>query len=112
MPAAVKEVSRVSGTHDAKTHGIFIAAGPDVERGAQLPGITIYDVAPTVLRALRLPIAEDFAGVVRDELFTAEIRRSPARTIATWGKPQSGRTTRSQADEELLRDLRALGYLQ
>ena len=52
-------------------------------------GITIYDVAPTVLRALRLPIAEDFAGVVRDELFTAAIRQSPARTIATWGKPQA-----------------------
>lgn len=112
VPAAVKSVSRVSGTHDAETHGILIAAGPDIARGAQLPGFTIYDVAPTVLRALRLPIAADFAGIARDELFTAEIRQSPARTIATWGKPHRGQATRSRADEELVRELRALGYLQ
>jgi predicted AlkP superfamily phosphohydrolase/phosphomutase len=109
----VGAISRLSGTHGADTDGIFVAAGPDIDADAAAHGIHIHDVAPTVLFALGLPVADDFAGRARPELFREEFRsRHPLRRIATWGKPRDGRATTSAADAELVRELEALGYLR
>jgi arylsulfatase A-like enzyme len=107
-------VGRISGTHTSSTHGIFLAAGPDVDPRADLSGIHVHDIAPTILYALGLPVAEDFAGRPRMALFNAEFRRAhPLRTIRTWGKRQEGGTAKSsKADQELINELRALGYLR
>jgi predicted AlkP superfamily phosphohydrolase/phosphomutase len=109
----VEDVSFISGTHGRQTHGFFFAAGPDIRRGAAAEGIHIHDVTPTVLHALGLPVAEDFAGRAWSELFAAEWqRRYPLRRIRTWGEPRDTRAARSAADAELLEELRALGYLR
>ena len=109
----VEAVSRLSGSHDLHTHGVILAAGPDVVRGAKVEGIHIHDVAPTVLFALGLPVAEDFAGRAWVELFGSELReRQPLRKIRTWGEPSSARARSSTVDEDLVRELRSLGYLQ
>ena len=111
FPRALRSLGRISGTHTPSTHGIFLAAGPDIDPAADLEGIHIHDIAPTILYALGLPVAEDFAGRPRTELFTAELRRShPLRTIRTWGALKDGGAARSSAaDEDLLNELRALG---
>jgi hypothetical protein len=59
-------------------------------------------------------VARDFAGRPWTALFGADFRRAhPLRTIPTWGKLQRGGTARSSAaDEELLNELRALGYIR
>jgi predicted AlkP superfamily phosphohydrolase/phosphomutase len=109
----VQGVSRISGTHGPHTAGIFVAAGPDVEPGAAVVGISIHDVAPTLLYGLGLPVAEDFAGGPRQELFRATFRAAHAlRTVPTYGTLEGGEVATSGVDEELVGELRALGYLQ
>jgi predicted AlkP superfamily phosphohydrolase/phosphomutase len=114
FPRALRGLGRISGTHTASTHGIFLAAGPDIDPAADLSGIHIHDIAPTILYGLGLPVAEDFAGRPRTELFDAEFRRThPPRTIRTWGRRDEGGASRpSSADPELLDELRALGYIR
>ena len=75
-------------------------------------GITEF-VAPTVLCAIGLPVATDFAGRARTEIFTEGFRRThPLQTIPTWGTPTQGGNRASAVDEELVDQLRALGYIE
>jgi predicted AlkP superfamily phosphohydrolase/phosphomutase len=109
----VTDVSELSGTHDSNTDGILIAAGPDVAAGANLEGISVLDVAPTVLYGLGLPVAENFAGRAWTELYRPEFRRRhPLRTIRSWGAPRGSEARKSGADDKLIQELRSLGYLR
>lgn len=114
IPGAVGEIGRLSGTHTPSTHGVFIAAGPDIDPKADLTGIHVHDMAPTLLYGMGLPVAKDFVGKARTNLFAASFRQShPLRTIATWGQRQKDEgVSRSRSDEALLDDLRSLGYIQ
>jgi predicted AlkP superfamily phosphohydrolase/phosphomutase len=114
FPPAVRSLGRISGTHTPSTHGIFLAAGPDIDPQADLQDLHVHDMAPTILYALGLPVAEDFAGRARTGLFREESRRErPLRTIHTWGTRQgAGEGKASKADEELLNQLRSLGYIR
>lgn len=108
----VVTVSRISGSHGNGTHGIFLAAGPDINVDADLEGINIHDVTPTLLFALALPTGEDMDGHVYDWLFTDEFRAAhPARSIASWGAQREGDALSSEVDEDIIQDLKALGYL-
>lgn len=117
LAGIVERVSRVSGTHGETTRGIFLAAGPDVDEAAEIDRITIHDIAPTVLYGLGLPVGEDFSGRAVTELFTAAFRRRvPLRAIPTWGERRAGESLGSEGlegtvDEEIRRELEALGYL-
>ena len=111
--APVVHLGRISGTHHRRTAGILLAAGPDVASGADVEGIGIHDLAPTVLYALGLPVGEDFAGEARTGLFTSSFRGGRAvTTVATWGTRTAEEAPRSQSDRELLDELGALGYLR
>lgn len=132
LAGVLTQLSRISGTHGQHTHGILLAAGPDVAIGrdgavrdgavrdgaAPPERIRIHDITPTLLYGLGLPVAENFAGVARTELFSQEFRRrSPLRTVPAWDLPASGvggaagGAQASPVDGELERELRALGYL-
>ncbi|HSS48724.1 MAG TPA: alkaline phosphatase family protein [Thermoanaerobaculia bacterium] len=114
LPGVVRSLGRISGTHTLSTHGIFLAAGPDIDPRADLAGIHVHDLAPTILYGLGLPVAEDFAGRPRTELFNADFRRThPLRRIQSWGTRQKGGAARtSPEDAKLLNELRALGYIR
>lgn len=108
----VQRLNRISGTHSSANDGILIASGPDVDPRSRLPEVSIHGVTPTVLYGLGLPVAESFAEEPWSTLFTAAFRkRHPLRTIATWGEPGDGESTPSAVDEELIEQLRSLGYL-
>lgn len=108
----VRYVNTISGTHNARTQGIFIAKGPDLVPGASADGITILDLAPTLLYALGLPVGADFPGRAWEELFTESFRsRHPLREIPTWGTMETWGVATSPVDERILEELRALGYL-
>jgi predicted AlkP superfamily phosphohydrolase/phosphomutase len=112
FPPALESLGRISGTHTANTHGIFLAMGPDIDPKADLADIHVRDMAPTILYALGLPVGEDFLGLPRTELFKEEFRRShPLRKIKTWGRRKEEGARSSKEDEHLLNELRSLGYI-
>lgn len=49
-----------TGSHTPR--GFFLASGPGVSAGIELHGHSIYDIAPTVLEAARVPLPPDFDG--------------------------------------------------
>jgi predicted AlkP superfamily phosphohydrolase/phosphomutase len=113
IPGVVRHLGYISGSHGPHTDGIFLAAGPAIRPGAALRGISVHDVAPTILYALGLPVASDFAGAVRPGLFTESFRAAhPERKIASWGRRESGRAVRSPSDRKMLEELAGLGYLK
>jgi hypothetical protein len=112
LRGAIRSLNRLSGTHGRKTPGIFIAAGPDIDRQTGAEGLRVIDVPPTVLYAIGLPVADDFAGRARTEIFTEDFRSlHPLQTIPTWGERDADGGRSSAVDEELVDRLRALGYL-
>jgi len=113
LRSAIRSMNRLSGTHGRKTPGIFIAAGPDIDPKARSEEYRVIDVPPTLLYAIGLPVAEDFAGRALTELFTENFRTAhPLQTIPTWGVPTEGENQASEVDEELVDQLRALGYIE
>ncbi|MBI4302324.1 MAG: alkaline phosphatase family protein [Chloroflexi bacterium] len=56
-----------SGSH--RGEGILIAQGGDFDVGGRIEGAQVYDIAPTVLHLLGLPVPEDMDGQVLKELF-------------------------------------------
>jgi predicted AlkP superfamily phosphohydrolase/phosphomutase len=64
------QTSRVRGTH--QKDGVLYAYGKDIRHGFKAPNSQIYDLVPTVLRAMDLPLPHTFDGRVLDELFVQQ----------------------------------------
>jgi len=109
---AILHFGRISGGHDPHTRGILMVAGPLFRHGAE-PRVSIHDIAATVLYALGLPTADDFAGAPALDLFDpGYVAAHPLRRIASWGRRGAGTAEASAEDRRLLEELGALGYLQ
>ena len=112
----------LSGTHkgEAAIDGVLVAAGGPFRTGARVEGIRIYDVAPTVLHLLGLPVPADFEGrVATAALDPGWLRRHPLRSApADTGPPVAlpddlpAAGGASPVDEDLREELRALGYIE
>jgi len=104
------------GTHHPD--GIFMAAGPSIRHGAELAPFPIADITPTLLHALGLPLPSDLDGAPMTDAFesswlaahsirydegTATLRPASLAAPASLG---------AEGDEEILRRLKALGYLE
>jgi hypothetical protein len=106
---------KTSGWH--RPQGILLAVGEGFRGGVLLGEGSVVDVAPTVLYALGLPVAEDFDGRPALDLFTADYRAAHAVTsIASW-EPEVARVREaapvaSPVDAQILERLKSLGYLQ
>jgi predicted AlkP superfamily phosphohydrolase/phosphomutase len=93
-----------SGDH--RMHGIFIAYGCNIRRG-KLKDVSIFDVCPTILAALGLPVPSDMDGRVIKEIFEdVNIRKE---------KEDSQRETyqhvfTEEEEEKIKKRLSALGY--
>ncbi|MCZ6696313.1 MAG: tetratricopeptide repeat protein, partial [Acidobacteria bacterium] len=104
--------------HDEE--GIFLISGPVARRGAMLgPPATLFDVAPTILHVLGLPVAEDMPGRVLVEALDPAFSHAHAvRTVPSYeelGSPRAIMEPRDEraraAEDELLANLQALGYI-
>jgi hypothetical protein len=102
-----------SGEHEI--HGLFAAAGPAIRQGAVPREPRIFDIAPTILAILGLPLARDFDGRVLSEILTEDVLASAPPPIESWDRlwrrtepeaPLAGET-----DAAFLEQLRVLGYL-
>jgi tetratricopeptide (TPR) repeat protein len=103
---------------DHETHGIFVAAGPHVRRGAEIAGASVLDLTPTLLHYLGLPVGKDMDGKVLEGVFEPEfVQRHPIRYVATH-EPAERRKVVARAEpidasaqSEIEDGLRALGYV-
>ena len=97
--------------------GILLLAGGPVKPGAAIEGADIYDLYPTILYLLGLPVPEDATGrVLLDALDPAFVRAHPVQTVPTWqtlgpARGLPGGRRESGMNEEELEKLKALGYI-
>jgi tetratricopeptide (TPR) repeat protein len=101
---------------DHMPDGLIIINGPDVATGVRLKGGDIYDVAPTVLYAMGLPVGNDMAGHVLTDAFTREsLRARPVETVGTYETSPLVRSEGFESDDEarenLEQMLKSLGYI-
>jgi hypothetical protein len=97
--------------------GILLMRGGPVKRGLALQGASVFDLYPTVLYLLGLPVPRDAAGrVLVDALDPGFVRLHPVREVPTYtdlglplGLPGAKRDGAMNAEE--IEKLRALGYL-
>lgn len=97
--------------------GILLMQGGPVKKGLALQGAGVYDLYPTVLYLLGLPVPEDAAGkVLTGALDPAFVQAHPVRTIPTYRdlgfSPNLPGAKRDGAmNEQEIQKLRSLGYL-
>ena len=65
-----KKVYTLTSTHTMR--GIFLAHGSGLKKGFELENAKIYDIAPSILHILGLPVPEDMDGRVLEEIFDAD----------------------------------------
>ncbi|MEE9270827.1 MAG: alkaline phosphatase family protein, partial [Candidatus Krumholzibacteria bacterium] len=92
--------------HDRAPDGFFIMAGGPTLSRDERGEISVFDVAPTVLALLGIPVPEDMDGEVARDLVDPEFwARYPVRTVAAY-PPREGILAAAPTDEEALRQLR------
>jgi len=101
-----------SGCH--QMDGIFIACGPPIRKGAVVKA-DIYDVAPTILALMGLPVSGEMEGDVLTEIIDpAYLEKHPVRQVRSFEDylERIEIAVDQEADEEAIkRQLQALGYL-
>ena len=105
----------IQPSHWHTLDGVIAAAGGPVRPGEEISGATLLDVTPTILALLGIPVGEDMPGrpltEVLDEPFLAE---HPVTSVPTHEDGTRGDSVaiESAYDEEVLRRLRTLGYIE
>lgn len=105
-----------SGNHTDAPGGVVILAGPGVKRGDQITSASILDITPTLLYALRLPVADDMDGRALVEAFESEHTAThPVETIATYESydfSEASGTPSTTSDKKFIEHLKSLGYIK
>jgi predicted AlkP superfamily phosphohydrolase/phosphomutase len=102
----------LSGSH--RLNGMMIANGPGIRSGEALPDTHVYDIAPTLLAYLGLPVGDDMDGKVLTSMFTPSLARRAVSRVATHDDPADVKPehVESPVDDEALEHLRSLGYIE
>jgi predicted AlkP superfamily phosphohydrolase/phosphomutase len=103
------------GNHD-KT-AVIIISGKNIYPNNLIESATVYDITPTILYLMGLPIGKDMKGkVLVEAIDTTYLKKHPIKYIETYEtskqeKPQ--KPIRSPIDEEKIKErMRSLGYIQ
>ncbi len=93
--------------------GILFLWGPPIRPGSRPELPTLFDVAPTALYLLGLPVGRDMDGRVLTEVLRPELlsARSVAWVSTYDDGSRTGGVRESPVDDQVLRELRALGYI-
>jgi len=98
----------VTGSH-SEENGVFIIYGPNIKTGKKLKEIKSYDITPTILSLMNLPIPSNTDGRVLKELF-----KEQPDIMYYDEKDQTKKEEKalSKDEEDVIKDrFRALGYL-
>jgi len=106
-----------SGNH--RENGVFIARGPGIKAGAELEALTLYDVTPTLLYLLDLPLSSAMSGEMAQDIFEPSFLAARApKEIADYGArvlpPEVLEAVRlgSAGDKQYMDKLNELGYAE
>ena len=112
----VDTVYRYSGMH--RDHGMLIVNGPNVQPGSILQDASIYDIAPTVLHAMGLPVPSDMDGHVLAGAFVeGYLSAFPVQIADKGGSAGSpagempAMDYTAEGEKEIVERLKGLGYL-
>jgi len=119
-----RESGAIEGRAAAQWHrlsGVIAAAGPAISHTEQLTGISVKDIAPTLLFGLGLPVAQDMDGIVIRNLFNEKFlaaadEPAPIPTYDwAWNElrqpQQAAAAGNPDEDREAMQKLKQLGYL-
>jgi Type I phosphodiesterase / nucleotide pyrophosphatase len=110
-------VDKLYSQHFHGPPGILLMQGGPLKRGKALDGASVYDVYPTVLYLLGLPVPRDAEGkVLLEALDPAFVQAHPVRTVPSYRglglSPGLPHGTRDESmNEREIDKLRALGYI-
>jgi predicted AlkP superfamily phosphohydrolase/phosphomutase len=111
-----------SAHHYRARPGIAVVSGPGFSRGdhygrswekADLPVLaSVYDVAPTLLSLLGIPLGEDMTGEVMSAVALPRSGSVPSHDSEEWlAERRRLRGEQVEEDPERMRQLKALGYI-
>ena len=96
--------------------GIFVAKGPNIKANEKVFGLSLVDIAPTILNMYDLPIGKDMDGKVALDIFK-EI--NPPKFIDTWetvkgdfAELEVNKEDSALDDEQTMQQLIELGYIE
>jgi len=108
----VSKSNSQSGHH--RMDGILFATGPDIEKGKEISGAHIMDIAPTVLYLLGLPVMEHMDGKVLDDIFNEDYLSENEKSYTNkeeLGIVMEKEENEDENDEEMRKRLKGLGYV-
>ena len=104
---------RRTGTH--RPEGVLLATGPGILQGREIAPASLLDVTPTLLYVNGLPISRDMDGRLLD-IFDGAFREQTCPRYAEGLAAPAGTPRQPgwdpEAEEEVQRRLRELGYLE
>lgn len=99
-----------------RSHGIFVASGPGIRRGAQAVGISLLDIAPTILALFGLPVGADMDGSAAAGIFDRPVKVTRVDSHESEHADDGVHRAEFQDDpysaQEVFRQLAALGYVE
>lgn len=106
-----RQSTKMSGVHERE--GIIILAGPNIKSGVRLGPASIYDVAPTVLHLMGLPVAQDMDGrVLTEALDDRFVTENPMRFVDTYEDSVPIEQEVEEIDHKKIEErLKSMGYL-
>ena len=103
----------ISGAGDHAPYGIFIASGPAIRRGVMFQGASVLDIAPSLLHMFGAPIPLDMDGKLLPQIFEASwLSTHPPRYADIDTSLSVDEEVITEGREEILDQLKALGYIQ
>ena len=113
QPPAVPPLSPNLNNGGHRLHGIFVMAGPGLRQGYAFDEGVLWDLAPTILHYLALPVPDDMDGRVLAESFDPTWLDEHPVSFSE-GAGESGQGADYDLDDQALIDerLRGLGYVQ
>jgi hypothetical protein len=108
----VGDPGRLARGGTAAAEGLFALYGAAVAPG-DLGAVSERDVAPTVLHLLGLPKSRELGGRVLESALSETFRRDqPVRLVDSYGRRPPSRSAQSDFDQDVLEQLKSLGYIQ
>jgi arylsulfatase A-like enzyme len=92
--------------------GTLLTTGPSFREATGGTEHSIYDVAPTLLHLLGVPVPEHFDGRVMTDLLNDDAAKDVRRQTVKSTHAETARTASPGDDEIVRRRLRSLGYLE